>query len=375
MRTLSILLLFILFQISATGQKDYFIRGPSLSHGVKIIDGGELLNSSVCMVRIGKTVTEYSPYDVNEYGFADGRVYLSRKIFLSDSIKQVFLERLTSGNASLYFYRGQGCRTFFLEKEDSVLTELADKWENKGEPGYREKLHEMTSDCPEVSTAARLVTYKKASLTKFIERYDRCVKRPFPYLKYGFFVSYGTTRLIKPADLNHPSLDQMDIPRDGNWVFSIFIDYPILVSDFSLCNELSFFQYDFSASEHIENKDIDFVANVSGFNLPFFIRYRLPIHKIRPYLNAGGMYTYHLKNESTIYEAFIDQPVVTTGYVDETQLISDQYIGYIFGGGLEYDILFRKSVFFEIRYRQQYGFSEGNSFVMSGLSFSAGFHF
>ena len=64
----------------------------------------------------GITILKYTPYEVNEFGFKNGRIYISKYIY-PDSIQKVFLERFKKGKATLHYYRNKGGKIFFLEKE------------------------------------------------------------------------------------------------------------------------------------------------------------------------------------------------------------------------------------------------------------------
>ena len=112
--------------VVAYGQNEYYSIDSSIYVGVKLIDGGAILNSRICQVKKDGEVVEYSPYEVKEYGFKDGRVYVSKEIQLSDSSKRrVFLERLYKGKANLYYYRAKGIKTYYIETDSGTFNRIA----------------------------------------------------------------------------------------------------------------------------------------------------------------------------------------------------------------------------------------------------------
>lgn len=105
MKYLYILFLIVFFPILAFGQNEYFSTDSITSTGIKLIDGGDLINSKLCQVKKGDKIIEYTPYEVKEFGFKDGRVYVSKEIQVSDSTIKVFLERLYEGKTTFIIKR------------------------------------------------------------------------------------------------------------------------------------------------------------------------------------------------------------------------------------------------------------------------------
>ena len=168
------------------GQTEYFSTDSTASHGVELIDGGELINSQFCRVKKGEKTIEYTPYEVEEFGFKNGRVYISKEIQIADSSKRVFMERLHNGNTTLYYYRGKGIKTFFIQKDSTLFIEIPKQ--DTAKEDYSNQLSNLTNDCPSVLDASKLVRYNKKSLSKFIARYNKCELKPFPSFKYGLTV-------------------------------------------------------------------------------------------------------------------------------------------------------------------------------------------
>ena len=352
------------------GQNDYYATDSSTIIDVQLIDNGELLNSRFCQIKRKKTISQYTPYEVKEYGFKNGPVYLSKRIEIADSSKMVFLERLVNGNTTLYYYRGEKIGTYFLEKDSTLFVELPKYERDNKNINFNGFLLDITSDCPEVADATKLVRFSKKSLSKLISRYNKCELKPFPVFKYGLILGYGGNKLIKNDYTN-----QFDFRYDGGYTFGIFIDNPILVSDFSAHIELYYSRHGFSYNKQAEDLDVDFVANTSTLNLPILIRYTYPSNKIRPFVNTGGYFTYNFKNENAFYEAIINQSTIEIEKVIENSMISKYQVGYSIGGGLEYKLNYKNSLFFELRHNKLFDLSGSGSLNQSELHLFTGINF
>jgi hypothetical protein len=372
MKYLCIIFLILFFPIISLGQVEYFSIDSAFSVGIKLIDGGDLINSRLCQVKKGGEIIEYSPYDIKEFGFKDGRVYLSKEIQVADSSRRVFLERLLRGKTTLYYYRAKGIKTFYIEKDSSLLFELPKQ--NTAKEHYSKLLSYFTEDCPNVSDACKLVSYNKKSLSKLITRYNQCELKPFPHFKYGLLIGYEFSRLI-PSNNQNEDLENLQYNYDGGFSIGLFLDNPILMSDFSVHTELLYSKHGYSYNRFINNKDIDFVANLSSLKIPFLFRYAYPSNKIRPFINVGLIGTYLMKKETLLYETTIKGNTIEINDANITSLINDVQLGYSVGGGIEYKLNFKNSLFFEIRYTNQFGIEDSEFLGTSGFNILTGINF
>lgn len=355
MKHLYFLIIMVFLTLWAIGQSEYYSTDSIRFSGIQLIDGGDMANSRLCQVKMKDRIVTYSPYEVMEFGFKDGRVYVSKEIQIADSLKRVFLERLNKGKTNLYYFRDTGVRTFFIEKDSSLLVKLPKQ--NMDNQRFSGVLSEITDDCPNVADAAKLVRYEKKSLSTFIDRYNTCQARPFPHFKYGLYIGYEFSRLM-PSDELNDVYSSFSYDYDGGFTVGLFLENPILVSDFSLHAEVYFAKHGFSYNRSSPSEDQDLVMNVSSVRMPVSIRYAVPVNRIRPYFDAGVTYSYNIKNESILYTASISDDVIVISSQKEGSAISKNDLGYAVGFGLECDLGYKKSVFIEMLYNKLYGISE-----------------
>jgi hypothetical protein len=164
MKRLFYLMLLLVLPFFIYGQTGYYIKDSTMVVGVKLIDGGEIQNSMQCEVEEKDSTLVFSPDELKEYGFKDGSIYVSRSIVLNNETKAVFLERLSKGATTLYYYKDKNGKKFFLEKAGGPLVEVYKKAE--GHRLYKDFLKTYTQDCNQVAEALKLVSYTKYSLSK-----------------------------------------------------------------------------------------------------------------------------------------------------------------------------------------------------------------
>jgi hypothetical protein len=355
------------------GQRNYFTTGTQLSVGIKLVEGSDLSNARFCQLIKGDSLIVYTPYEVIEYGFKDGRVYISKMIKTADSTHRVFLKRLVKGNITLYSYKGPGIKTYFLEKDSTFFIELPNHNEEEKD-SYKNTLLNLTKEWPGASVATKLVTYNKSSLSALIESYNSCELKPFPFFKYGILAGYGMDKLILSSDLGNEYFNQFKYKYEGGIVLGCFVDKPLHSRVFSLRAEIIYMQNGFSYNYIDGNKDMDIVINTASLNFPILVRYTYPSLRSRPFINIGGVYAYNFKNQSAFYEANINGSIIEINK-DETTLISQRQIGLVFGGGFQFNLDYRKSVFVEFRCTKLFGNSNSELFNKNQIQLLTGINF
>jgi hypothetical protein len=371
-----LLLIIFLVPFRIFGQNN-FVDFDSITYvGATVVDGGDRLNSSICQINKGGEIFKYSPNEVKRYGFADGRIYVSKKIHVNDTtVHRVFLEQLVNDKTTLYYYNGKAIGTFFIEKDSTLFTELSRNDIQNKKNSFHDKLFNTTSDCRNVSDATKLVLYNKRSLSKLIRRYNNCELKPFPFLKYGLIFGYGFTKLSHSSS-NYPDyLSGINFKYDPGYISGLFIDCPILASDLSFRSEFLYSRNGYSYNLDNSGKVIDIVINTTSLSMPLLFRYTLPTIKTRPFLELGGIFTYNIRNEGIEFESSKINDIITVLNASYNPLISDRQIGYSFGGGVQLSLRYRNILSLGLRYSNLYRVSDQGSLnektihLISSISF------
>jgi len=350
--------LFIIFPI--WGQWSY-IQTDSLLIELPVINQGAIKNARECYVDYKREKKRYSPDDLLGYGLDNGTVYVSRIIQLGDSTLKVFLEVLESGDRSLYCYRTKSGKCLFISDGGTLLSEVSKEI-------YREQLKEWSyTDYPELKKEINFVGYNERSLKKFVNKYNKKDLSPFPFPKIGLMVGNEMAKL-NPF---HKVLKETDLIRydyESNFMVGAFLDYPILLSDFSAHLEIYYSSHSYKYKGSNENESLELKVTAPDVKVPLLFRYTSPFRKLRPFVNIGGVYAYNFK-PSISYGYFI-------GDVSGSRPgISIHHFGYSAGCGLEYKLNYKNSLFFDFRYSNLYGISPGNGINYSLMQMSLGFNF
>jgi hypothetical protein len=353
-----------LLSFNAFSQSEYFATDSMTSVGIKLIDGGDIDNSRFCQVKQGERVIRYSPREVKEFKFKDGRIYFSRNIKIDNEEKKVFLERLNEGSINLYYYKAKKEKLFLIEKDSGQLIIISQEEINNRT--YKDSLNYYTKDCDNVSDALKLIKYNKRSLSKFTKQYNSCVRRPFPFIRYGLIIGYGTTRLTN-SKISDAVLKNAVFNTDKSFSLGLFMDVPIILSYFSLHPEIYYQKNAFSSHSVSFNSRYDIIINSTSINVPILLRYTYPLLNYRPFINFGGSFLYNFRNNNAIYTSTINDNVIEIEELKNINIYSEKQFGYSLGGGIQYNLDFRKSIFVELRYNNLYGLTDetygNNSFL------------
>jgi hypothetical protein len=145
------------------------------------------------------------------------------------------------------------------------------------------------------------------------------------------------------------------------------------MSNFSLNAGVNFSKNGFVANSTTSQSDMDVVVNITSLNLPVLLRYTLPTLVWRPFINAGGIYSYHLKYKQEIYESTFNQDEIIIHEVRYESHTSEGMPGYSLGIGLQRNMNYRQITSIELRYNQLPG--NENKFNMSPLEVLVSFTF
>ena len=372
--SISILLILSLMG-SLSAQKNYIVTDTSKIIGVNLVNNGEVGNAKACeWIENGHTIT-LSPYELTEYGFANGTVYVSKDIFPGDSVHRVFLEKLTSGPASLYYYKDETTKFFILEKDSGNVMQLSRKAASQNGSSYHYKLTSYTSDCKNVDDAVKLVSYNKKMMIRLTEQYNNCELKPFPFFKFGVFAGYGLSDLKYIEGIGNTFIQQVnpyfknaDFKYDGGFIFGLFIDQPLAATNFTIHPEISLTKNNYSSEYELEEYYVIVEINTASFNIPVVLRYYFPVNTSRPYISFGGIYAYQFKEDFSMWTMPADEGEYPAPVVNNQ-------LGMVAGIGYQFDLTYRMRLYIDCRYNYLYGLkiSGQESYNKNEFQFTAGF--
>lgn len=333
-------------------QRSYIATDSIIQYGVDLIGGTSVENAQFIRLKKGEETIRYMPSELVEYRLNNGTVYVSKEISIADVKKKVFLERLEDGKIKLYYYVEKGFRRFYLEDDQASLIEVDNK------KNFRTTLEKNLDDCSAISNSIKLVKYKKKSLAKLASLYNQCKLRPFPYAKFGFAMGFNQTRLQAHSAISDEVLSSIEFSRDPSLSLGIFADLPIEATDFSLYTGLFTSKNAYSVNKQDTLTDTDVIVNITSLEVPVMLKYMVPLIKYRPFISLGSFYTYHIRNSSKVYQSALEGNKVMINGESQQILLSDNMLGFAASIGLQYNLDYKRTVSFEIRYTQSYGHSK-----------------
>lgn len=351
-------------------QGGYYVIGEVSTNGINVIDAGDRWNSEYCRVKIGKDIKTFTPYEVDEYGFADGRVYIAKTIIIDGSETRVFLQRLSRGSHKMYYYNGHKGKFFLLETAGGELREFP--LIDEGGISFRTKLKDYTADFPEGFDAVESVAFSRDALLLLFSRYEKREHRPFPHLRYGATLGYGLTDLIPQS--RNLVMGNTSFRMDGSFSAGFFADKPILLSDLSINLAINISRQVYNYYWSSESGDNDLFAKTTSLEIPLLLRYSWPSVRIRPFFNAGGLVVMNLSNQSILYRTTFFQNTINLE-IDKSLYISDSYKGLTAGAGIEYRLRNKDYVSTEVRYSMLWSNEKTQLINMNVLNITMGYFF
>ncbi len=341
---LIILILLQLAQSSYSQQNNYIASDSVLVSGANLVHGLPAENAQFIVVKKKGQETRYTPDQLTGYGFKGGPVYRSRNITIAGETKRVFLEVIGAGKITLYYYTEKGLTRFFLEKDSTLFVEIPDSDE------FRTRIIENTGDFEWKASQVELARYNKKSLTKLISYYNNGINHPLPYPRFGLTAGYSMMSLTVPDDLSVGQRESLSFTPSSSVQLGIFADLPVAMSNFSLNTGVNLSKHGFSANSVDAESDVDVVVNITSANVPLLIRYTVPTRVWRPFVNAGGICSFHLKYERDIYTSEFSQDDIIISEVVHQPPSGSVSPGYSVGAGLQYNLNYRNIASLEMRY-------------------------
>lgn len=344
-----IIAIFTILPLAGFAQTNFYSTDSLSIYGeIKMKEGSDIENSKFCQVIKDTLIYKYSPYQVNQYGFKNGRVYESFFIMKDDSLKRYFLEKLVSGKKNLYYLKTEEEKLkFYLTSNEGLIpVELpVDKKE------YSSLLESLLNDCPQAVLNIPYIKLKKHSLKRFVNDYNTCAKRPFPRIRYGF--SFGITASELSAVRKKSIYAKPAYDEKLNYTIGTFMDIPLYSSNYSFHPEIYFKQFGLAKAIDFESKSHDLVINTSSLTIPLLFRYTALKNKISPYVQMGPVYSRTIRNNSSLYE-YKSVNNITSIEIIKSQPFKNNMGGFSIGTGAILNYGSKVSWFCELSYDQLY---------------------
>ncbi len=349
MKQIILTLLIVFPALLSKAQGDYYATESSVSVGVTIINQGAFLNARVCVVEKRGRKIEFTPYEITEYQ-TKGTVYVSKEIEYKGERKRFFLERLADGEVSLYYFRERGGYTFYFQREGEELTALPRRVDTNGKKTYKEILDHNLEDCTYTHQYLEIARYNKRALAGFFDKYNNCSPLPFSVTRYGLTASYGSFVYSVPDYSKGNILRDFNFQNYSQFSVGVFADTPLYRNAISLYIALILSEHSVAEYSRVDDTDLDILTNSVNLQLPLMIRYRIHTHALTPFVSAGGVVGYDLRNNTRVFQTHFEQDVIITDQVPLAVPEPNLFFGISAGAGMEYRLNFRNRISIELQY-------------------------
>jgi len=350
-RIILALLLMSALAFRLPAQTHYIVTDTATIDSIKIVNNGPAVNSQVCERLILNQSVYYTPNDILEYGFAKGRTYVSKEIALNGSAKKVFLEKLSMGSTSCYFYQDENAAFYVFENEKIGQVQVPKKLAGSDKNTFREELLALTSDCKDVSAAVKVVEFRRKYMALLTKRYNDCERKPFPWTKFGVLAGVNISKLNYKSGIGGTYFQQeniyfknADFTYESGLMAGLFADFPINASNWYVHPEVFFTKNTYFSQYDLDEYYVEVEISTASLNLPVLMRYYLPLNTARPFLSAGILYAYQIKDD------FYSLTMPEADGAEYPAPVVNNQIGFSAGIGGQFDLNYRFRLYLDARF-------------------------
>ncbi|WP_172798080.1 porin family protein [Pontibacter akesuensis] len=331
----------------------------------------------------------FTPDQLQGYGFDK-----EQKMFESHLVpattegaapQRLFLNVIAKGKASLYYYRDAFQKeNYYLAKDNGELLALKQQIRFETDPATGRKrkvtdkkfLNVLTvalADCPSMSRQQLLnANLAHKSLIGIVAKYNQCVapsevayaqqnKKSVITVAPAFVYALSNVSISGDSKLAARDFENSTAHYGGG--ISVNFTLPNLNEKLSVQTDLLYAPHKFYSYQYEENwagrkTSSEATFDLAYLKLPAQLRYTFPKGKIRPFLNAGPVFSYLIRFKDT---NIINSSFSSTSYTEETTALPEDgskpySFGLTSGVGLSY-MLNGKILSLEARYEVTEGFS------------------
>jgi hypothetical protein len=314
---------------------------------------GDTKSSKICSFKKNESSEreEYTPLQINGYGFDGGKNYISilveKKTDITDiESKQVFLEYLVKGYISLFFYRDDFDHYYIISPKDG-LNELVieenikvDEFNNEFKVVSNKYLGVLSfylQDCDSIKKLIPKTDLEIYDLSKLIKIYNDCIcyecisfvkPKPFTKSSFGFAIGSNKSVLVPNFDeffinnFDKYNFEYLDNILNSELSYNVSVYYnlvlPRLNEKISIQTELMIASNRYT--NHTLNSGVTTDLQFDAFSLkfPITLKYTYSAYKIKPFIYGGIVFNkYYFKNSS------ITQVYYLTNNVENRQEVTD----------------------------------------------------
>ncbi|MFZ4455772.1 MAG: hypothetical protein ACOYOT_06090 [Bacteroidales bacterium] len=354
MKCYKIAFVFWALSLSSFSQKNYILSDSILYTGINIVEEWGIKNTFYLIEKKQNgELQKYSPYEIKEFGYADGRIFRSKSIINGSKNENFFMELVVQGDYNLYCLYQNSNNRYFLEQnsvKNILFCELT-------KDNYRDKLLEISQSYKNINEIIQTVEYNLGSISEFLSRLNKGKVYELSKYKWGVRASFEFSKFVNSDQMSLVGIANMNFLFLNSFSIGLFNEIPIEYSSFSIKTEIYFSRYSFiyhAMNVNINNKttDYDLLGDYSSIKFPVQLKYLLTKRAYSPYISLGPIAGYNFKKKSTLYAALISDNRVEILEPTQPNILNDWLIGYTIGFGFGHQLFGKFKPSFELRYNK-----------------------
>lgn len=350
-------------------RKGYYITNENDSISGLIDYRAAKSSNESCVYRESNSnqTVNYSPEQILAYGFIDGKRFVSKELPKSLGSKQIFMEQLVDGSASLYRYGNnfyiQLDSLIFLPPKETREFVVGGSTMLKTVKPYVGMLNYLLADC---SLSANFTDYAEKDLANLIQDYNRCkgapgnvYKNSLKWIKLNFQGFSG----IDVANLTIERLPKNTFDKSVSPILGLSLDLssPRIFDRFFCSLDVIYTKKYYqgflvSDPELSYTEYFDYYINVELLKIPISVRYNFLSEAQTPYVKVGlSQYLELSSSLRRLKEAEAGGTVITS--YDEIQFGLRNQNGFWIGIGYSKVVYKDLKGFIELRFEVSNGFN------------------
>jgi hypothetical protein len=282
-------------------------------------------NYQSCIFKNDNEIKEYSPQQINGFG------YVNDKYFSSKIIEGSFVEALVMGELSLYKFKS----FFLIRKNEGEIFKLETKEKSSYVDGVQLIIEDnkwkgiisyLIFDCfPNSNILVRDMRLEEKDLTQLILKYNGCKQSDFkdfkknrPWYKIDLGASIGLIR--SSIDINNESgqfsyLANLYTSFDPTFGLILASSSPRISERLAIQSEVYITKSSYSGLVKLPGSTTRFYdtyINLTTVSVPISIKYSVPVKKYFLCVQGGINYEYNVRTNTRLLSEIVYNHVVNT---------------------------------------------------------------
>ena len=331
-------------EVIFNAEQGYYVKDSVLYNGVFFYKENSIERAKKLLIveQSNHEAVTYYPKDIEEYGFPDGRRFVSAAINLNGSEKNVFLEEVINiqESATIYLYcSGNNEDIFFFSRGKENRLEMINA------PDEVWSLLLSLNNCSDVDGIKSFPKkINKNTINVFYNAYKDCNPNLFPRFQFGAVANIGLGKL---ATNEIPSYSY-----GFDFAFSVGLFAQLPFDECAALRVEALYSY-LENNGALGKGQLGQYENVEykrySIQVPLLVRYTFNFMNVKntPYMEVGPCFDFAFGG-GKYNDGILQRPPRET-VLDEQSIIDFMY-GFSMGAGIEHKINNKKSLHIGLRY-------------------------